>query len=349
MYLLPIIGVIGEDFNMNDLLMHLNAAKNEPAIKIIINSPGGFVDVAERMRDAFNKSGKILYSTNSGDVASAAVDIFLSAPKENRTFDPEKGVFLIHMPYLDPKDGGASGTAEEIQAIVDQMKKNDKIMVKSYEKSTGTSANILEGFMKENIPLTPEQVQTLGFATLIKQEFKAVAYYKSNNIDMTNEEVKTKFTILEGLMNKVMAFVRPKALMIQDTNGVELDFGEEIQDPSQIIEGVTATADGSPAEGEYPMPDATILVFVAGALTEIKPAEDEMEALKQENERLKIELAGKVTEFDTFKGEAEKKITDLSTEFVAFRAQFSKGDEDTFGKTNDSELPKSRSAFKKKQ
>jgi ATP-dependent protease ClpP protease subunit len=349
MYILPINGVIGEDFKLTDLLMHLNAAKNESVIKLIIASPGGFTDIANQMREVLEASGKLIYSTNSGDVASAAVELFLTAPKENRTFNPEKGIFLIHMPFIDPIDGGVTGTAEEIQQVADEMRLLEKDIVKYYSKKTNVSSNILEGFMKENIPLTTEQVESLGFATIIKPVFKAVAYYKSNKNEMDNKEVIEKMTGIEKLLGKVMSFIKPKNLMVQDTNGAQIDFGPDIQDPSQIVVGIPATVDGNPAEGEYVLPDGSTLVFAAGSLAEIKPTQgDTAEALKRENEQLKAELAAKSQEFDSFKQSAENQIKEITTQFKAFRNQFSSGDD---GHRNipsgNNDEPKVRNAFKK--
>lgn len=355
MYILPIVGVIGEDFKMSHLLMHLKAIEqnNEQAVKIIINSPGGYTADADKMVDELDKLKILKFSTNSGDVASAAVKLFLTAPRENRTFDPRKGQFLIHMPYLDPSDGGATGTAEEIQAVADEMKKNEKKLAQAYSKKTGTGANILEGFMKENIPLTDEQIQSLGFATIIKQEFKAVAYYKNEN-DMTNEELDKKLSPIQAAIAKIMAFVKPKNLMVQDTTGKELDFGPDVQDPSQIVAGITATVDGQPAEGEFPMPDGSVLVFAAGTLTEVRPsASAELQAANKKIEELTASLTAKEKELETFKADAQKQINEVNTQFLAFKNQFSKGKEGSDGGDPEggkpADPPKNRSAFKKKE
>lgn len=352
MYLLPINGIIGEDFKINDLLLHLNAAKNEQVVKLIFNSPGGYLDEADKMVEALKKENKIYHSTNSGDVASSAVELFLVSPKENRTFDTTKGNFLIHMPFLDPVDGGATGTAEEIQAVADEMKKLEKKLSVNYQKATGTSANILTGFMKENIPLTEEQIQQLGFATIIKPAtLKAVAYFKNNN-KMENKEIVEKLGVFETLLNKVMNLIKPKNLMIQDTNGKELDFGPDIQDASQIAVGVKATVDGQPAQGDFILADGSTLKFEAGVLTEIVPsANDELAAAKTKIADLESKLAAKETEFENYKTQAKSQISNVSAEFKKFKAQFSSGDEKDDGTITDAGKSKhliSKDELKKK-
>ncbi len=342
-YMLPVEGVIGEDFKYTDLLMHLNAAKNSTTIKLLINSPGGFVDEAEKMRDALANSGKIILATNTGMVASAVVNIFLTAEKPNRTFNPAKGDFVIHNPFIDPKDGGVTGTAADIEAAAKEMKKLETDLIKKYSKATGTDANILSEFMKENKPLTPQQVQDLGFATIIQPELKAVAYYKSlNTNEMTNEEVVNKITGMESILKKIQSWFRAKSMVVQDVNGKELDFGEAVTDMAQVQPGAKATVDGSPAEGEFTLADGTVLVFAKGELQTITPpAGDELEALKKENAQLKADLeASNVakakieTDLVALKANTEGELSKVKTELLAIRNQFSDSKVD-LNKTDD--------------
>lgn len=334
MYILPIIGVIGEDFKFSDLLMHLNAAKDEPIIKLLFNSPGGYVSEADKMVEALQKEKKLYYSTNLGDVASAAVELFLVAPRENRTFNPDKGLFLIHMPFIGPEDGGVTGGSEDIQYAADQMKEIEKRMTQKYSKATGTSINILSGFMKENIPLTEEQVYELGFATIVRPTLKAVAFYNQKDTQMS-KETEEKVNKIEGLLKTLLAKLKvtAKALVVQDAEGKDLDFGEAVTNEGEIVVGVSATVDGAAAEGEFTLADGRVLVFAGGVLNEIRPAEGaEMEALKQKNKDLEKQLEDKTAELDTvnsefekFKNETSTQLTEVNTQLQNIKAEFSKG------------------------
>ena len=53
-------------------------------------------------------------------------------------------------------------------------------------------------------------------------------------------------------------------------DGTLLDFGEKVNEFSDIQVGTTATIDGKPASGEYVMPDGKKLIFERGKLTDIK-------------------------------------------------------------------------------
>lgn len=347
-YILPIIGVIGTDFKYTDVLMHLNAAKDSQFIKLVIDSPGGNINEGEKIKEALISSKKVMFATNSGDVASYAVSLFEIAPKAGRVYDPAKGVFMIHMPFIDPKDG-VGGTASDLEVIAKELKRLQNNIISDYEKATGSTADVLAGFMNENKPLTPEQVESLGFATVIghREEFKAVAFYNNNNSDMTNEETTKRLSGIEALLNKVVAFFAPKNLMVQDVNGKELDFGPEIETPEQIVVGVKATVDGVPAEGDYTMASGQVYKFAAGVLSEImESAADEPDA---EKEQLKAELA----EAQKQLAEATNKLETVSGEMVKFKAEFSKfkaefstGDPKDHGDPDGGDPPAKRKAFK---
>lgn len=343
MYILPIIGIIGEPekgkenilhFRFTDLLMHLNAAKEEPHIHLVVGSDGGDVGEGKKMKAALIDSGKTFSSSNSGNVASMAVDLFL-IPKEKarRNFDPTKGLFLIHNPWA-----AIEGDADLMSEASKYMKGLEKEFSKEYAAITGTDENVLIGFMSEDKPLTPEQVDTLGFATVTKQVFKAVAKFNINKNKMEVKEIKElndKMSIMDLAIKKLTTLFEkksdPKALMIQDVNGAELDFGEAIETPEQIVVGVSATVAGVPAEGDYTLEDGTVYTFAAGKLDKIVLPESDVEALKTENADLKTQIAtltkgnedsqAKLTKENAdFKLEAAKQLKEVSEELVKIKA-----------------------------
>lgn len=352
-YLLPIIGVIGQDFKYSDALLHLNAAKDSQYIKLIIDSPGGYIGEGAKIKKALQDSGKVMFAVNSGQVASYAVSLFTIAPRQNRVYDPAKGVFLIHLPFVSPEDG-VSGTASDLEMIAKELKREQSDIIADYAKATGSDKTVLEGFMTENTPLTPEQVESLGFATVRKvEQLKAVAYYKNDN-NMTNEETTKRLGTIETLLSKVVAFFAPKNLMVQTTDGKEIDFGPAIETPEQIAVGVSATVDGVPAEGDLTLATGEVYKFAAGVLSEIVPAGQaepdeaaaELEALKVENAALKSEMETAKNEFVQFRGKADDQLKKLTEELTKFKNEFSTGDPAGQGAPASEQAPAKRKAFK---
>jgi len=316
-------GVIGEDYKVSDALLDVQKNKINDNITLKIGSVGGFVDVADEIYNIFKNTGKITRTENIGDVASAAVKLFLLAPKESRFFDTSKGVFLIHNPYMPPEEMfGMNGDAAAYQLIADELGVHEKALIKFYAESTGTDFDILKGFMNINEPLTSEQISALGFAQIQQIEFKAVAKINNLNIQEMNEnDLKNVEGVITRVFNKLFP---PKVvnLMVADASGKNLDFGTQIETMEQIAVGMTVKfEDGSIPVGEVAMPDGKTLVFdEAGIITEIKEAEGsntevEIEALKTENETLKAEI-------ETLKGAQAKLEAEHVLNLKNVRAQF---------------------------
>ena len=315
-------GEIGVNYKYSDALIDLERNKNASAIRIFINSPGGSFHEGMNIYNLFKRSGKQLFTENSGVVASMGVTLFCVAPKGSRYYDPDKGEFFIHNPWGEP-----SGDADYLAEASKLMKKAEKELVNIYSLATGSMPETIAGLMSIQTSLTSEQVESLGFAEIKHNVLKVVAKlnYKLNYYQMTDEELNVKINAsADRVFAKIKDFFKKagviKAFVLQDAAGTSLDFGEEIRESDEIAVGSKATVEGKPAEGEYVLPDGVTLVFVAGAVTEIKPKEaedEELAALKAENESLKTQLA-----------ESQSKVTDsvalvegISAEFKAFKAQ----------------------------
>jgi ATP-dependent Clp protease, protease subunit len=332
-YNIPIHGVIGSPeegetgkyFQYTDLLLHINNSKLFDTINLDIDSVGGYTDIADRMIEAIKATGKFITSCNSGNVCSAASKIFTIAPKGSRFFHPEKGEFLIHNPWVS-----IDGDANELVAASKELKAIENEYAAWYSAATGADEEIIKAFMAENIPLTPEQVESLGFATLITQPvLKAVAKIKSKNNEMDNKEVKEKLNKFDSILNRIMSFLKIKALMLTDANGNELEF-PDIADISELAVGLKALLGGAAANGEYTMPDGSVVVCENGIVTEINPPampDPGMAELTAQNEALKAEL-------ETLKAanisaeakvqEATKAVLEIKAEYNKFKNQFSK-------------------------
>jgi ATP-dependent protease ClpP protease subunit len=286
MAIININGIIGQDYTYKQFITDY-ANAGEEAIRLLIDSPGGFVDEGENIAEFIRQHAtRFLSVSNSGDVASIAASIFLALPFEKRFFDLSKGVALIHNPMFQP-NADESFTASELELLTDSMATTEK-QIKSYiSKQTGADSDVVGALMSINEPLNEAQLQSINFANLIK--FQPIALIKK---DMNTEELKEQKSMLE----KIVALLTPKGkqvgLMLTDANGVQIEF-PEVAEGGTVVEGDKTTAE----PGEYVMADGATYVVAGGAVTEIKPAEapsegEDMEALKAENAALKAELEG---------------------------------------------------------
>lgn len=335
-YQIPVHGLLGspespEDkatyFTFDAFLLHVNKAKAFDTIDLDIASDGGFCDVADKMITVLKATKKIITSHNSGNVCSAATKLFtLPVTKEQRFYDPAKGLFLIHNPW-----GKIEGDATELANASKELQSVEGEYAKWYAAATGADLTVIKAYMSENVPLTPDQVESLGFATVVKPTVNAVAKLKSTiNFEdpMENKEVAEKLNGFDKLLQKIYAKLGIKAIMLSDANGKELEF-PDLVDPAEVKVGVKVNEGGKPANGEYPQPDGTILVCKDGVLTEVKPKPaDDAQALKAEIEKLK----GELEKANTAKAQAETKAVDaiaavkeLDSNFKTFKAQFTDG------------------------
>lgn len=88
-------------------LIALSAESKEP-ITILVSSPGGHVESGDVIHDIIKFIDAPVNIVGTGWVGSAAVNVFLSVPKERRVCLPNTR-FLIHQP-----SGGCGGQATDI-------------------------------------------------------------------------------------------------------------------------------------------------------------------------------------------------------------------------------------------
>jgi ATP-dependent Clp protease, protease subunit len=303
-------------YTFSNALIDLEKNKLSDVLHIYIDSPGGDYNDGTKIYNAFDKSGKIIITENSGMVASMAVNLFLLGSQ--RYYDPSKGSFIIHNPW-----GQVEGDADYVAEYSKNLKKAEKELASLYVRKTGALPDVITGLMQVDQPLTPEQVKTLGFAEIINNEFKAVA--KINLIEMTEKEINDKIEAgTTSILDKIKAFAKKhgliKSLVLKTADNKDLDFGDALQEASQIAVGSEAKVDGAPAEGDFLMPDGMTLVFKAGKVTEIKPKAEvnqELEALKTENAALKTQIE----ESKRALTEAQALVKDVQKDLIAFKAQ----------------------------
>ena len=299
--------------NLKDINKQLTDNKDADTLIVHINSMGGDVFEGWAIHDIIKATGKTIITQAEGLVASIATVPFLAGLERRIT---ENSQLMIHNPW-----GFAGGDASDVQKYAEQLKKEEDKLAQFYASITGATVDDILAMMKEETYLSADDAIGKGFATQKVEQIKAVAQIKFYN--MTEKEINDKIEEKSNsIFSKIKALFKKQgliqALVLKTADDKNLDFGEDIQEASQIEVGSTATVDGAPAEGEYTMPDGTVYVFSGGKVTEVKapaeeePAEDnaEADALKTENDNLKAQLT-----------EAQDTLKTVQQELVAFKAQ----------------------------
>lgn len=301
-----IIGEIGVDVHLVDIISQVENQKEATAFDVIINSIGGSVDVGFDIYNYLVSLNVPIKSIGRELVASAATVIFMAGSERVLEQGTE---FMIHLPW-----GGVEGTAQEISDYSEMLKKYEKKIVDFYVKTTNLSSEAIYPLLNYETWLSQKLAFDLRFTTSVANDLPVLAKanfnFKPDN-KMT-EEQKGFFDKLnskvDAIMNKLSGKTEDvKAILLQDANGVEIEFPDVMEGEQPEVGVSTAMVDGAPAEGEYLMPDGQTYIFVGGVLTEIvEPVDANAERiaqLEQELEQAKAEAQAKTDALEAVKTE----------------------------------------------
>ena len=263
-------GEIGEQVNLVDIISQVENQKEATMFNVYINSVGGSVDVGFDIYNYLVSLNVPIKVIGQEIVASAATLIFMAGS----TRELEQGTdFMIHLPW-----GYAEGTAQEISDYSEMLKRYEKKIVDFYIKTTGLNEEAIRPLLNYETWLSPKLANDLKFTTSVADNVPILAKANFNfkpDSKMTDEQ-KGMFTKLFEKVDAIFSKVNVsnvKNIVLQDANGVEVEFPDVADGEQPIVGESIAMVDGQPAEGEFLMPDGQTYVFVGGVLTEIMPAE----------------------------------------------------------------------------
>jgi len=295
-----IFGDIGDDVTLIDVVQQVEKQKDATSFTVNLNSNGGYVSEGFAIYDYLSSLEQSITMNGQGVVASIASIIFLAGDKRR----VQRGtVFMIHLPAVKLDD---YNTSDDFDEASKQLKKIERDVMKFYEKHTSLRGATLRELLKQETYLNAEQLYDFGFTTA-KQELRAVAKLNINqNRDEMTEQEKLEAKKAKGILEKIKAFFADEGAVmktLKTANEKELEFSQ-VDDEAKVKVGDTATVDGSPADGEYVLADGRKLVFELGKLVEIIEAgseddgnqDEEIQALKEENEKLKKQVENKTDE-----------------------------------------------------
>lgn len=329
-------GVIGQDYTRVDFLKDLqDALKDNPSsLNLAINSVGGYCADADAMINKLQQLSIPINTYNTGDVASCASVLFMMGTE--RIFYPSKGVLLIHNPYT-----AVEGDAEEMLKVVRELRSQERKYESIYASVTGNSPELISEIMKENRPLSIEEIRKYNFATEIvvtgdlkafcptcaKYKIAALASHKLEETEQINKENKIKFKSMKTIMAKIIEAIKNLFLVTKD--GVELQI-----DGDELNPGVKIYVEGVPASGSFELNDGTIIAAVDGEVTEVQRVSVEQPEEKKDEEVVVVEepvkeevVEEKKEEIDNTVEELKTKIEELVEEVTMMKAQLKESDD----------------------
>ncbi len=302
-----VLGEIKQGETLKSIHAQVGEAKKGDDVYVNIISEGGSMQEGKDVYNYLKSREFNLYTVAKGTVASIATLIQLAAKKENR-YAVKNAEPLIHNPWTETQ-----GDAEAHKLMAQELAKAENELAEIYSMETGTDKDTILAAMKKNDFMSVEEYQSLGFVSQIIEPVKAVAMLDSNtktNIDQSimtkiedklNRGFKALFNKL-GIKNELDA-TEVKALMLTLQDGSEINVVTEGDSPE--VGNEVQTADGSPAsDGDYTLADGSVIRVAAGAISEIVEAkmddDEEVVALKAENETLKAQVSELETKMETY-------------------------------------------------
>lgn len=318
---LKFTGEVGFDITENNLIPAISEGKD-----IVLDSFGGDLWESWKIYDSIKALGLNPSIGVIGTCASAAMQILLAT--ENRWIS-ENSRGLIHNPTI-----GVVGDDYFLRSKADQLEKEKLRLANLYAQVSGRELIEILDLMKAEVMLDSDQMLSYNFAKSKIKDFDLSINNNSKNEKM-NEEVKKEMNLIQATLARVLNFLMPpKNIVLQDANGVEIDFGPEVETEDQIAVGLPATIDGAPAEGSHVMPDGRTFVFEAGVLTAIQEATEETDQtveelqaeiarLQAENQELQNNLKAAKDAEKAIKAKAEQEVKNVAKMFEDFKNKFS--------------------------
>lgn len=257
-----ITGEIGVETTLNDVVQQVKAQSTADSYLVKIDSIGGYVDSGDDIYNYLVNLGKPVttYTTKALSIASK---IFMAG---STRIIPEgaSDAIMIHLPWMQ-----VQGTHQVISDFLKDLKAIEDDLVDFYAKVTEIDKETIHSLLTTETYLDAKQALDWGFATQLQPVQLAVAKLHNNELIDENlmNEIKQTLKEVKDFVFGVKPAIKAE-LILQDATGVSITF-PELSESDSPVQDDTATVDGSPAEGEFTMPDSSVFKFEKGVLTEI--------------------------------------------------------------------------------
>jgi ATP-dependent Clp protease, protease subunit len=141
-------------------LIALNAASSAP-INVLVSSPGGHVESGDVIHDVVRFIDAPVNMIGTGWVGSAAVNVYLSVPRERRLCLPNTR-FLIHQP-----SGGALGPASDIEIQAREILRVRQRIAALIARETGKPLDTVQADIERDHWMSAEEAIEYGLVSRI--------------------------------------------------------------------------------------------------------------------------------------------------------------------------------------
>ena len=298
-----ISGVIGENYNLKDLIVDVEKNKDADVLNFIIDSVGGYVDdgfamarYIEQLDQKTVSHGKMVYSI---------ANIVFFACDERRPYakESEQGEFMLHNAWV----GWASGSKDELRDIADDLERVDAQIRNFISLKTGLDDSVLTALMSKDTYVSNDEAEALGFFNKSRM-LSFAAMSKPNDLNDFKTRVKN-MSNTNALKDAYKAL--KKVLNMPDDEPVNVDLtlsdGSQISVDAETGESIEGAATNAP-NGQHTLEDGRVITVSDGVITSVESASEEQaedkDAKIAELEAKIVELSASLT--DQYEKEEEK-------------------------------------------
>ena len=310
-----IYGYIGADFFMDGVTLksvsdQLEAFKDETDIIVNISSGGGSVNEGKAIYNLLKNSKKTITVNIIGQAYSIASIIAMAGDK---IYIAEYGDVMIHPAWVD----WAQGNAEDLREIAEQldMISNELFSIYMTRATAKEKETELKDFFDNEKFMNAQTAIDMGLVDGLMTDnknkireyvkYKAVAYYKNN--DMKKENIEEAKGLIAFIKDSIKSMFKAEVKNLATTAGDTTLYSEgAISVGTKVFSDeamTTATADGT--YGDYTVSGGEVTAIASEATDSVDELTAKITALTTELDAIKAE-----------KLEAENKIAAAELEKV---------------------------------
>jgi ATP-dependent protease ClpP protease subunit len=211
----------------NDVRQKLGTT-NEP-IELHIDSPGGDVFAGLSIYNMLQSRNVQVYVDGlAGSIAS-----IIALVGDDRPQISETGTFAIHNALIN----ATSGNHNELRKVANSLEKFSEIVADVYEKKTNLSRDEIKSLMDAESIFNAKESVELGFAKEIYQPLKAVAYFKTIDMNIL-ERIRANMATTEASVTEA---IEPSVQANAEDGDIVAAFDEtQVAEITAIVEEVVA-------------------------------------------------------------------------------------------------------------
>lgn len=235
-------------------------------ITVRINSPGGDVFAGVAIYNMLNEhEGEV---TIKVDGIAASIASLISMAGDKIVMLPGS-MMMVHNPWTF-----AAGNAEDLEQVVESLKKCGESMLPIYVARTGLDEEKVKELLKAETWMTAEDAVELGFADEAIQAKTSISDSIKNALSFASE-------VQSAVMQPVMSMKAKKAEVADVTNELETPVEEPTEESNTTVESETEVEEPEAEAEETETPEVT-----EPEVEEIKEPVEEKETIMSKQEEI---------------------------------------------------------------